>query len=474
MREADFQPPKLQRSPLAGTVEVRRCKHTQRWVLVHLGTQQVVQLPELPDPEQDYVLDEDNDGDVWIFRVEPSPQPVMVDTYFDHHLLIDPHSLEQFVRTPKGLVSQHAFFRLHHLFSMEVKIPPGGATTDFQIAVFNAKRDGVQVRVSMHDLYKGLALEPLYESSCQAWTKSIMARLEMLFSANGMATHILRAQQQGQNLMQHYDWRRNLTFPSFSLTGLIFMLGRWGHGGVHGSLQMQSSKMAAAQLLEGIMNIAHHHGPFDLKLFADGDFKLQDPLPNDANNPVTLPWLEIVDLRPVLAQFEARPAGFIQGYITGWFNAVSLGYNGLVPAHDLFAGLAQSASSEKGLMPLYLQVCHGIADRVQTIISLVISHQVKTPFFKLTDLDNDSGKTKDQRSDLLTQYVDAHRTVMAVPEADLFVSLTTDKSRVKGMGVQNTAIVLPDNKAWWTPPQVLFFMFYPNSVSYMGSSKLKL
>ena len=89
----------------------------QRWFLVHLGTQEVVELPELLDPEQDYMLDEDHDGAVWIFRVEPEPQPVMVDTHFDHHLLIDTHSLEQFVRTPKnGVVSQHAFFRLHTLF----------------------------------------------------------------------------------------------------------------------------------------------------------------------------------------------------------------------------------------------------------------------------------------------------------------------------------------------------------------------
>jgi hypothetical protein len=211
-----------------------------------------------------------------------------------------------------------------------------------------------------------------------------------------------------------------------------------------------------------------------LKFFADVDFRLQDPLPNDANNPITLQWLEIVNLRSVLAQFEARPVGFIQGYITGWVNAVSLSYDGLVPAHDLFAGLAQSASSEKGLMPLYLQVCHGIADRVQTIISLVISHKVKKPFFKLTDLDDkDTGKTKDQRSDLLTQYVDAHRTVMAVPGADLFVSLTTDKSRVKGMGVQNTAIVLPDNKAWWTPPQVLFFYVLPKQCELHGFIKVE-
>ena len=92
-----------------------------------------------------------------------------------------------------------------------------------------------------------------------------MARTEKLFLDNGFVTHILRAQQIGQDPMQHFDRRRNLPFPSFSLTGLIFMLGRWGHGGVHGAFQMQNSKMAAAQLLEGILNIAHHHGPFDLK-----------------------------------------------------------------------------------------------------------------------------------------------------------------------------------------------------------------
>ena len=94
-----------------------------------------------------------------------------------------------------------------------------------------------------------------------------MARTEKLFSDNGLATHILRAQQIGQDLMQHYDWRRNLPFPSFSLTGLIFMLGGWGHGGGHGGLQMQNSRMAAAQLLEGLLNIAHHHGHFDLEFF---------------------------------------------------------------------------------------------------------------------------------------------------------------------------------------------------------------
>ena len=55
--------------------------------------------------------------------------------------------------------------------------------------------------------------------------------------------------------------------------------------------------------------------------------------------------------------------------------------------------------------------------------------------------------------------VDAHGTVTAVPGAVFIVSLTTDKSRVKAMGVQNTSFVLPDNKAWWSAPQVFFFCF---------------
>lgn len=54
---------------------------------------------------------------------------------------------------------------------------------------------------------------------------------------------------------------------------------------------------------------------------------------------------------------------------------------------------------------------------------------------------------------MLVAYTESTANLLSEPRP-LFLSLATDKSTVKTFSLQNTAAVLPSNKACWLVPQV--------------------
>ncbi|CAK0805860.1 unnamed protein product, partial [Prorocentrum cordatum] len=102
-------------------------------------------------------------------------------------------------------------------------------------------------------------------------------------------------------------------------------------------------------------------------------------------------------------------------------------------------------------MSTYSQICWRVGEYVENAISTSLDHGQRFDDFEASSPDdcNTSEAQVGHENALYLLGCKAHIDQCGVQ----FLSSATDKSRVRGMGLQNTAFATPDGVAWWAPTQ---------------------
>lgn len=438
----------LSRVPDAQHVRLIEDPHRQQWVLVSLLTGEVKHLqPPSPPP---WLLDIDSDGDAFIANSEGDDVALASDLLrlavyeapSGRHCVMDESSSDRAARYWLDDMHSHFDFGVVSLKAGNLE-----ATVELDVAIFRTARKGHKTYWRLPSVVKAMSVEVAKRGPgawlCKGWEKWVRALLPQ-----GLQDHLLKAQcYESTKPGAEVDRARKLPWATASSSGLLALLGMWSFSSRQGcGLTRDSDRQAGREMIDCLLRSVRGAAHLELPIFLDAAVRYEFPGMGQGGVPtyliVNAGRVDLTRLRSDLqkgpdswqAHFESIFAGTPSCELLDFFEVAfrgdrrpwhSLGFQlahsvGLLLDEKFAAGFAGPACAPDG------------ANVARTTI----------------DLDNEYRLERD-----LVRYRQA--TLSEAGGKNItYLSGSTDKSRVFGLGLANTCFVKPNNRAWWAPPSV--------------------
>lgn len=353
----------------------------------------------------------------------------------------------------EGLVypDQHA----HNHLLLHALVPMGASRHEakLDIAVFGWPLALCRVQWDLLGIYSAMGLE-LSKGSRSRWVYKGWHQWQKAFEARHIPALLLRSKLyttgEAEAETGHGDpgGLRVLKAPTVDTAGLCFLCSVWSSCPKElGGFQNEKDRRAAGDLLEGLLcGVQGQLASIDI--FLDLETVFQWPAMPQGKNPISLPVSRSgrVDLRCLKGFIQKLPSR-----IQKTFSTLALDAAGLEEPLDLFV---RRLARAHGMTPLLAQVVWRVACALDcTYGKGADDPDAALPLLPITlkGIGMNLAEANDYQLERhLQAYLQAGQAATA--GADI-ISLATDKSRVHGKGISNTACFLPDNTAFWLPPQ---------------------
>lgn len=416
--------------------------------LVHGLTHERVALPEVDGGE--WFLEADDDGVPFLFTDADDVDPIFVGPLLSLKVLrSETGRLHVFDAQREQLVSTLEKFQApHELASVQVECGHPRTTTSVDVAIFRLCRVGGSFSWSLSQLFYQLRFGEARASTSVAgrWCATSWASWEKRSRWLNLEGALLKSSSYSNSEGKLSDAeveQRVLPWPSMTTALLSAMLLVWGALPRHeGGLRCVLGRAACKAFWEGLLRCACCDG-WRMVIFVDDSSTRVWPACRRGARRIELPVgadgvVELGALRQAVAG-----AG---GDVGADWTALATGE----PRQTLEAFTTSVCEAGHGRSQLFLQVVEQVAHRIEQVLTMTIQGQVQ--FAGLDVFVNDWSTEEPYR---LGKMIALHLQGVAehVEKHPLFLSCTTDKSRVHGQALQNTMFMTPDNKAWWGLPQ---------------------
>jgi hypothetical protein len=443
---------------LRGQLRVGQCVWTGQWSVVNMMTLETINLPGPREPPWMLGWEDDDDEHSGAFAyTDGEDEPVILDSWSISLRSVGGRVL---VKDASGASGSAPVSRWldemigsHIYMEVVVRIGPAMSRIDMTAASFHRARSGCTKWWSLLQLYKGLGLASSkgkpgrwVQKRWDAW----MARLESLQCGD----HLLKSKQYDPSRAAHGEDRsRVLKFPACSSVALFALLSMMAFSPREaGGFSETIPRAAAHDLLVSLVRFALHGNPV-LGILLDANAKLQWPLPPQGVGAIRVGFDDNGDFDR--DSFMAALNGSRVAHTWGATLAPVLRARGRrAPRLDVLQISFQSRLLTSS-PALAAQLVHflGLCLERQLGSSRSVDRRGPAPLVEVV-MEPEQQQGDYAIDQLLVRY---HHAGLAASSAEglAHVSLATDKSRVWGMGILNTAVVLPTNTSLWAAPQVL-------------------
>lgn len=394
------------------------------------------------------------DGEAFLVSVAEEPLLVDVDDVFHWRAVQSEDGRILVLRAgqqDEQAVPLESFERSHTLHAVDINMPPGGARASVRMAVYKHRRFGA-VRVSLPDLYRALGLEA-YGGEPGRWVQSSSATWERMLGESGFGDSFLRSRQNEPGRLNHgEDGRRHLDWPSLDVAGLLWLLCTWGCAPRHrGGFRRPEDRDAATRMLSAWCRVLQL---VDVRLavFLDRQVSCEIAKAPAGLTPVALHVRHgMVQVGGLLRQLVAHAAdplaqAWLQLAFPGRSDEAELDIFGFL---QVVAADAHESEASRVLLRQLVRAC--AQEIAEAVASRTERGEGGIPGMSL-GASASVALQLDMR--VLQGYCQAITQATADHSCLRQLSCATDKSRVTGMPVTNSAFALESNLAFWAPPQV--------------------
>jgi len=232
------------------------------------------------------------------------------------------------------------------------------------------------------------------------------------------------------------------------------MLSVWAFYAPHcGGFKQPEDRSAAASILKAFCSTLQGMG-WQMLLFMDEHAQHQPPKLDQGRLPFILEVAD--DLGVGVARLRAFCLEHADHRLAqAWLNIPGLPLTegrDSIPLLDFVSCISKAAFKSRAVHVLMAQVLRDVGARLDDVLGAASKGG---PHLNNVQFKTFTGSSDTDRAYRLQGYMEAAALATERPGALQFLSCCTDKSRVSGMPMQNTALALPNNVAWWSPPQVL-------------------
>jgi hypothetical protein len=320
-------------------------------------------------------------------------------------------------------------------------------------ALFDMARGGCQVFWSLSAIAEAMSFGMFKGDHCR-WAWQGMPQWLNSFKSLGLSgDHLLRSMQYSSHKRKHgEDPDRVLGFQAASTVGLIALLAQWAHCSPRqGGIKADREKQCAADLLQAFVNAACSGQDWQATVLVDDQAQWHWPRPLSGTNAFKLNIVDgVVHLGP-LARYM-RNLSMPTPTAAKWLKKAKLDTTDRVDLAELFRVIAGLPA----LAAFRLQLFMALGLRLETMI--LRQHAEGAPagddwLMKLGSIEDDINSPA-SRNLMLQKHWAASLTLAEQRGPLRMLSICTDKSRVGGLALQNTAVVLPSGECIMCFPQV--------------------
>lgn len=302
-------------------------------------------------------------------------------------------------------------------------------------------------------LYSLLQLK-CYSGEVSKWVYESMSSWLRCTGEYGMRDQAMRSIQGLGAEAAIVDSMRVLPRPAMSLKALLCLLWRWcGCNAQQGGLKGQDSKGCAHSLVFSVMQgicQADLGSPFEVCIFLDAKWECSWPRPQKGD---CLVFLVSTDGRmDVGAWRDEMDVGQVspRNIKSKWWAFVDacVGEDDAMLLTDLFQ---HRADSQKLFLPFFGQILHALADRGERVLSASAQRDAPLGLLRAEAAPTSTSDPRHVDRDLMRHVVSCHQATAGARN----ISITTDKASVRGVPLQNSLVILPNNEAMVLVPQAV-------------------
>lgn len=435
-------------------VSVHRTGGEGHWSLAHRVTGEVVPLPPVPAASE-YILVGD-EGDLFIVVDDQDDiEPEMVESKLRFRLFVDADDQQMWVRdmasgAPASLLDQMR--QKHEQRQAFVKLPLCSSEVSLECAIYVLPVAGFYIRFSMLRLFYALALSG-YGGHAGRWVRSCADALVRRANKYELPSSLHLSRQYANSLERHgEDPSRHLGWPSCHIGALVLWLLVWAFARPNeGGLREHGDRQTCAFFVQGLLQGAFG-AKWDLVLFLAADAHRSPPQPPVGGGPRAI--VVSADGMLDIGTWRQRCAALLG--VEGVSEVLGLpllsGTGTMAPLTDVVAEVAGRMCSSRRLQNIFAQFVWRLSERLEA------SHRQGASLVHVR-LDAWGANADRQRCEMLQGYLASQRSLGRHPDALLHICCCIDKSRVSGLGLLNGAFALPENRAWWAPPQACLGLY---------------
>ena len=320
-------------------------------------------------------------------------------------------------------------------------------------ALFDMARGGCQVFWSLSSIAESMKFG-MFKGDHTRWAWQGLPQWQNSFRSLGLSScHLLRSMQYASNKRkQGADPDRVLSFQAASTVGLLALLSQWAHCSPRqGGIKSAREKQCSADLLQAFVDAACKGQEWQATVLVDDTTQWHWPRPLLGTNAYKLNIIDgVVQLGPLSRYMDNLTMPVPKA--AKWLKKAKLDTTESIGMAELFSILAGLPD----LAAFRLQLFVALGMRLEAMI--LMQHAEGAPagdlwLIKAASAEDDISSPASR--DLMLQRHWAASLIVAEQRGPLrMVSLCTDKSRVGGLPLQNTAVVLPSGECIMCFPQV--------------------
>jgi len=438
--------------PHEGRVFVDFDAAANKWQVSDIITHQVCTLP----PAQGWELECDSEGYA-IALVSSGGAELDLDEQLPQTLYALPDGRELTLLSEPGEGFKKTFLDtarpMYCSMLISIKVGCMLSVLGLSCAIFDMARGGCQVFWSLSSIAESMKFG-MFKGDYTRWAWQSLPQWQNKLKSLGLSScHLLRSMQYAPNKRkQGADPDRVLSFQAASTVGLMALLSQWAHCSPRqGGIKSAREKQCATDLLQAFVGAACKGQEWQATILVDDTTQWHWPRPLLGTNAYKLNIIDgVVQLGPLsrymgnLAMPVPKAAKWLKKAKLDTIESI-----GMAELLSLLEGLPDLAAFR-------LQLFIALGMRLEAMI--LRQHAEGAPagdlwLIKVASTDDDINCPAAR--DLMLQKHWAASLIAAEQRGPLrMLSLCTDKSRVGGLPLQNTAVVLPSGECIVCFPQV--------------------
>ena len=424
----------------------RRANGSQ--LLLNTLTQEEVLLE--PPEGGEWYLDYDEDNAAFLYSDNDAIDPIPCDEKLAEMVCVGEDGEQYTVSQHDGhepcVTKLKHLLQKHFLGHAHLQVSAVAAKLDIPVAWFTVPGPGGQCQWSLLDLYKQLQLGTGRAKALPGkWRQDGWAAWSRSLAGVGLEGALLKASPYEGEEGGGDAGRRVLNFPSVSTAGLLVLLSVWAF------LPRSSGGLKESQCVEACRDVikcfcrAIAKRTWRLWLFLDREVARQWPLNFEGQRPFQLCILqggqvEVAALRRAVHDDQLSAAYWLE-FLEDDCTEM-----------ELYSFWEKIVQEKHGEHSLWRQLVWMFAECLEFYGENSNSEaESGYPHFGIQVAGWLDGSDYHMEAKLGQYVVGMQETIGPAP---MYVSMSTDKSRVHSMGLMNTGLVLPTNEAMWPPPQV--------------------
>lgn len=425
------------------------------WRLTNRMTHEQVALPVL-ELGAEWCMAVGDNGDCLVVAEDESHPARPPSDVIGHTTFVAPDGVIFMVTDPENpeseVISMATQLKEHSIGEVKFTLGQVGLQVSFEIAWFSRAHDGCFIMWSLPSLHTLLGLSQSRQGTSKPgrWAACSWSAWQRRAEEFGVAGGLLRSRlvSSSDTRQDHAMSRRVLSFPSVSTTVLLVLLHMWACcSRCDGGFSNPTEQEAASTIFRGILEVMQVDDE-DFPIYVDDGVKCQWL---GVHSGVNLVVLAVRSGRVSLVALRARMRAHCGPVSRMWDQRF-----GSATEMPFVAFMLVCAEGYKVWRFLWKQLLWCVASVLEARIMEQMRGEITARGIEAKLAGWETGSTY-ALNRKLGQYMESCRHASA--GALKHLSISTDKSRVHSLGLQSTVLVLPDNTAFWGPPQAMGFQF---------------